>query len=79
MKEKDSMYVTCRCGIEFDLAKAPWCKCHTHFYTKQCPKGHCICHKLDKDPKQWRTATKEEKKLGFEIMLKEEHGGVKHG
>jgi hypothetical protein len=69
------MKVTCRCGTEFDLAKAPWCN-HEGTKTKMCPNGHCICHKL-KNKKQWRPATGNEKKQGFGMMLREEYGGVR--
>jgi len=70
-----SYIVKCRCGIEFDLTKAPWCN-HDPIHTKLCPNGHCICHLLD-DKERWREATEEEKRHGFEVMLKEEFGGVR--
>ncbi len=76
MKE---MMVKCRCGVEFDLAEAPWCdhpNPNTRQHTKMCPNGHCICYLLD-IPGHWRPATEEEQKLGFGVMLREEHGGVK--
>lgn len=68
------MKVKCSCGSRFDLAKAPWCN-HHGTKTKMCPKGHCICHKLEQK-EQWRPANEEERKLGFGSMLKEEYGGV---
>ncbi len=76
MKIKNrEMGVKCHCGAEVDLLEAPWCG-HKRIKTKLCPNGHCICHKLDKK-EQWRPATEEERKFGFEMMLKEEYGGIK--
>ena len=71
---RDVMFVVCRCGDRFNLAKAPWCNCEG-IKTKLCSNGHCICHKL-KDTTVWRPATKSEQNMGFGWMLKEEHGGV---
>jgi hypothetical protein len=74
---KKTMMVTCRCGMVFDLVEAPWCGHDplASIHTKECPNGHCICHKLGKK-EQWRPASEDERKLGFGIMLKEEFGGV---
>lgn len=66
--------VRCRCGEELDLTTAKWCE-HYPIKTKLCPKGHCICHLL-KHKHKWREATDEERKHGFETMLKEKFGGV---
>jgi hypothetical protein len=68
------MSITCKCGVVFNLADAPWCE-HEPRRTKLCPNGHCICHLLG-DIEKWRLATDAEKKLGFELMLTEECGGV---
>ena len=78
-KMNKSFIVKCRtCGIEFDLTEAEWCDKHFLYgtATKLCPNGHCICNEL-KERQKWRLATPEEKKYGFELMLREQYGGVK--
>jgi len=62
------------CGKEFNLKTASWCE-HEPTKTKLCPSGHCICHIVHQYSK-FREATEEEKKYGFDFMLKQEYGGV---
>jgi hypothetical protein len=71
--ELENWMVSCpRCGVEFDLREASWCK-HQPLPTKLCPNGHCICGKLKEDV--WREATPEEHRHGFLFMLREAFGG----
>lgn len=56
------------CSVEFDILRAKDCKHNKDgIGTKECPNGHCVCHK---PINKFRWANKEEQDLGFAFVLK---------